>query len=79
MRNSIIDVYYVPTDIVGFHPSEASVVRSWDGSLYIETNVKVLAGANRQINWTQDGTIFINGEMINCALSSIGKFMLNGN
>jgi len=79
MRNSNIDVYYIPSNIVGIHPSVASVIRSWDGSLYIECNVKELAGANRQINWTQDGIIFINGDMINGGLSSLEKFILNGN
>lgn len=78
MKSSIIDVYYVPSNIVGIHPSMASIIRSWDESLYIECNVKELAGANRQINWTQNGPLYISGHMINCGLDLKETMMLNG-
>ena len=70
-----IDVYYVPCDIQGFHPSTAHVFRSWDGSLYIETNVKALAGARRRVQ-VLDSIIFISGIMINGGLSWYEKNML---
>ena len=77
MNNSIIDVYYVPTGYVGFCPSIANVIRSWDDSLYIETNVKELAGAGRQVHWTAEGTIFIDRQMINGGLVDLEIFRLN--
>jgi len=77
MNTSIVDVYYVSSNVVGFHPSVASIIRSWDGSLYIECNVKELAGANRQIHWTADGTLYINRQMINGGLLLMEKMMLN--
>ena len=77
MNNSIIDVYYVPSGWVGFGPSIADVIRSWDDTLYIETNVKELAGKGRRVDWTPDGLIYINRQMINGGLTDLEVFRLN--
>jgi hypothetical protein len=77
MNNSVIDVYYVGSPIVGFYPSIVNVIRSWDDSLYIETNVQELAGERRRVDWTPDGIIYIDRQMISGGLSTLERFMLN--
>ena len=52
-----MDVFYtpserpsgVPSDVPVYGPATVDVRRSWDGSLYAETNVRELAGPDRQI------------------------------
>jgi hypothetical protein len=71
MYNSCcLDVYYVQSrGVIGAQASVANVIKSWDGSLYIETNVQVLAGPRRTIRWTNAGQISIGGETLNGGLN----------
>jgi hypothetical protein len=76
MNERILDVYYVAGNgEVG--PSIANIIRGWDGLVYIETNVKPLAGEGRLIQWSDDGIIRIEGEMINGGLGIEDKYKLS--
>ena len=77
MRTLALDVHYVPSTWSGFGPSIANVIQSWDDSLYIETNVRELAGRVRWVCWGQDGFMTISGELINGGLTPMEKFILN--
>ena len=65
-----LDVYYVPDNLPPgtLTCSVSKVCKSWDESLYIETNVKGLAGHSRRITLLSDGTMFISGGVINGGL-----------
>ena len=43
----VMDVFYVPDDIKGYTCAVLDVQRSWDGTLYGETNVLDWAGRRR--------------------------------
>jgi len=45
----LMDVYYAGCDIVGFTASIINIVKSWDGSIYAETNCVEVAGPNKNV------------------------------
>ena len=77
MNASIIDVYYVPYGKPGaFCGTAANIIRSWDGSVYIECNVPQVAGELRLVQWSDDGILWIEGHMLNGGLSMHDKYKL---
>ena len=55
----LVYVYYVESDIKGPTCLVAELHKSWDGSFYVETNLKELAGPKRVIEFND--VIIIDG------------------
>jgi hypothetical protein len=60
------DIYFV-----NFCPGQltvpiANLVESWDGSLYVETNILEACGPNRSVRMTSDGFLIVGGCYRSC-------------
>jgi len=60
------DIYFV-----NFCPGKvtapiANLVESWDGSVYVETNILEACGPNRSVKMTNDGFLVVGGCYRSC-------------
>jgi len=62
----LLDIYQVKSEIEGHCASSLSIVRSWDGSLYGETNAPIHGRKTVEVH--KDGVVFVEGHMINGGL-----------
>lgn len=69
MATQYMDVYFIRDSVREgvFTCADVQVRRSWDGSLYAETNCMDFAGPSRRISLENlRSPMFINGQVANC-------------
>lgn len=79
MKSTKLQVQYIKPLFFGdVKESKAKVIRIWDNSLLIETNVPALAGNDRLIQWDEDnGDIFIEGQPLYFDITTKERETLN--
>ncbi len=75
MKTLFLDVYFENPNITGFYASTIRIEKEWDDTLTAYVNFNI-TGQHR-IQWTEKGTFYVDGHMINGGGSMTNVALLN--
>ena len=75
MKTLFMDVYFEKPEYTGAYASIIRFEKEWDDTLTAHTNINITG--QRRIQWTEEGTFYLDGHMINGGGSMADVALLN--